>query len=90
LFQCFETGRFLGFDSIALVLLMGPVRGFRKRKKTEKKHKENASASGSPEEGPLDWWDEFSSRINGILSLRLCLFLCFTVSVLFFCSVIKC
>uniref|UniRef100_A0A2N9ETM4 Uncharacterized protein n=1 Tax=Fagus sylvatica TaxID=28930 RepID=A0A2N9ETM4_FAGSY len=44
---------------------MGPVRGFRKRKKTEKKHKENASASGSPEEGPLDWWDEFSSRING-------------------------
>ncbi|XP_042954335.1 protein ALP1-like [Carya illinoinensis] len=49
---------------------MGPVRGFRKRKKTEKKPEENASASGSPgpEEGPLDWWDEFSRRINGLQS----------------------
>ena len=47
---------------------MGPVRGFRKRKKAEKKPEENASASGSPgpEEGPLDWWDEFSRRINGM------------------------
>uniref|UniRef100_A0A2N9FN80 Protein kinase domain-containing protein n=1 Tax=Fagus sylvatica TaxID=28930 RepID=A0A2N9FN80_FAGSY len=44
-----RQARFLGFDSIGLFLLMGPVRGFRKRKKTEKKHEENASASGSPE-----------------------------------------
>jgi hypothetical protein len=66
-----EAGRFLGFGSIGLFPLMGPVRGSRKRKKTEKKHEENASASGSPEEGPLDWWDEFSRRINGISSLRL-------------------
>jgi hypothetical protein len=66
-----EAGRFMGFGSIGLFPLMGPVRGSRKRKKTEKKHDENASASGSPEEGPLDWWDEFSRRINGISSLRL-------------------
>lgn len=67
----FEAGGFLDFDSIELFPLMGPIRGFRKRKKTEKKREENASASGSPEEGPLDWWDEFSRRINGISSLRL-------------------
>lgn len=54
---------------------MGPVRGFRKRKKTDKKHEDNASASGSPEEGPLDWWDEFSRRINGTSCLRLLFFL---------------
>lgn len=51
---------------------MGPVRGLKKRKKTEKKHDENgsasASASGSPEkEGHIDWWNEFSKRINGTL-----------------------
>lgn len=34
---------------------MGPVRGLRKRKKVEKKHDENGSASAS----------EFSKRING-------------------------
>lgn len=46
---------------------MGPVRGFRKRKKTEKKPEENASGSGSSEkDGPVDWWDEFFKRINGI------------------------
>ncbi|KAF7805494.1 protein ALP1-like [Senna tora] len=47
---------------------MGPVRGLKKRKRVEKKHDENgsASASGSPEkDGHVDWWDEFSKRING-------------------------
>lgn len=49
--------------------LMGPVRGIRKRKKAEKKGEENASGSGSSEkEGPVDWWDEFSRRINGVQS----------------------
>lgn len=70
----FEEGGFLGVDSIGLFLLMSLVRGFfRKRKKTDKKHEENASASGSLrlEEGPLDWWDEFSWRVNGISSSRL-------------------
>ncbi|KAM0996380.1 hypothetical protein ACFX13_006450 [Malus domestica] len=48
---------------------MGPVRGIRKRKKAEKKGEENASGSGSSEkEGPVDWWDEFSRRINGMQS----------------------
>ncbi|KAM2140684.1 hypothetical protein ACFX1Q_007061 [Malus domestica] len=48
---------------------MGPVRGIRKRKKAEKKGEENASGSGSSEkEGPVDWWDEFSRRINGVQS----------------------
>lgn len=50
--------------------LMGPVRGVRKRKKADKKPEENASGSGSSEkEGPVDWWDEFSKRINGIILL---------------------
>ncbi|KAM1653964.1 hypothetical protein ACFX2K_006414 [Malus domestica] len=48
---------------------MGPVRGIRKRKKAEKKGEENASGSGSSEkEVPVDWWDEFSRRINGMQS----------------------
>ena len=49
---------------------MAPVRGSKKRKKTEKKPEENAfcyDASGSSEkDGPLDWWDELLRRINGI------------------------
>ncbi|KAJ7947697.1 Harbinger transposase-derived nuclease [Quillaja saponaria] len=46
---------------------MGPVRGFKKRRKTEKKPDGNGSASGSSEkDGPVDWWDEFSKRINGL------------------------
>ncbi|XP_068311673.1 protein ALP1-like [Pyrus communis] len=46
---------------------MGPVRGIRKRKKADNKGEENASGSGSSEkEGPVDWWDEFSRRINGV------------------------
>ncbi|KAI4334494.1 hypothetical protein L6164_019178 [Bauhinia variegata] len=58
--------KFLGIGSIDLLWLMGPAKGFKKRKKTEKKHDENGSDSGSPEkEGPVDWWDEFSKRIHG-------------------------
>ncbi|KAJ7980902.1 Harbinger transposase-derived nuclease [Quillaja saponaria] len=46
---------------------MGPVRGFKKRRKTEKKPDGYGSSSGSPEkEGLVDWWDEFSKRINGL------------------------
>lgn len=48
---------------------MAPVRGSKKRKKTEKKPEENAYASGSSEkDGPLDWWDELVRRINGLQS----------------------
>ncbi|CAL5334242.1 unnamed protein product [Camellia sinensis] len=45
---------------------MGPVRGYKKRRKVEP----NASASGSSEEGSVDWWDVFSKRIadNSLLS----------------------
>lgn len=57
---------------------MGPVRGFKKRKKAEKNKShedQNASGSGSSEkEGPLDWWDEFSKRINGMFALMLLLY----------------
>ncbi|KEH39411.1 hypothetical protein MtrunA17_Chr2g0327841 [Medicago truncatula] len=49
---------------------MGPVRGTKKRRKTEKTHDNNngsGSASGSSEkEGLVDWWDELSKKINGI------------------------
>ncbi|XP_057483396.1 protein ALP1-like [Actinidia eriantha] len=44
---------------------MGPVRGYKKRRKIEP----NASASGSSEEASVDWWDVFSKRIAGLLSL---------------------
>ncbi|KAA8543938.1 hypothetical protein F0562_021885 [Nyssa sinensis] len=47
---------------------MGPVRGYKKRRKIEKKVEPNASASGSSEEGSVDWWDAFSKRIAGLLS----------------------
>nr|AFK38118.1 unknown [Medicago truncatula] len=49
---------------------MGPVRGTKKRRKTEKTHDNNngsGSASGSSEkEGLVDWWDELSKKINGL------------------------
>lgn len=53
---------------------MGPIRGYKKRRKTDKRTEENASASASAsgsaeKERSVDWWDEFSKRINGILSL---------------------
>ncbi|KAK9280540.1 hypothetical protein L1049_014232 [Liquidambar formosana] len=44
---------------------MGPVRGYRKRRKIEKKVEQNATASEKEES--VDWWDEFSKRINGVL-----------------------
>ncbi|KAL2332108.1 hypothetical protein Fmac_019689 [Flemingia macrophylla] len=46
---------------------MGPVRGFKKKRKPEKKHDKNGSAaSGSPGgEVPVDWWGDLSKRING-------------------------
>ncbi|XP_065864985.1 protein ALP1-like [Euphorbia lathyris] len=50
---------------------MGPIRGYKKRKKTDRRTEENASGSGSgsaEKDGPLDWWDDFSKRINGIQS----------------------
>ncbi|XP_052187978.1 protein ALP1-like isoform X2 [Diospyros lotus] len=47
---------------------MGPVRGYKKRKKVEKKVEPNASASGSSEDASLDWWDVISQRIAGNLS----------------------
>ncbi|KAH7860885.1 hypothetical protein Vadar_019119 [Vaccinium darrowii] len=40
---------------------MGPVKGFKKRRKVEP----NVSASGSSKEGSLYWWDVFSKRIAG-------------------------
>lgn len=49
---------------------MGPIRGLKRRKKTEtKKLDQNVfavSVSSQPES--LDWWDEFSQRITGPLS----------------------
>ncbi|XP_045805092.1 protein ALP1-like [Trifolium pratense] len=46
---------------------MGPVRGIRKRRKTEKSLDNNGSGSGSSEkEGVVDWWDELSKKINGL------------------------
>ena len=48
---------------------MGPIRGFKRKKKVEKKVDQNvfASASLSSQLQPLDWWDEFSQRITGKL-----------------------
>ncbi|XP_016725311.1 protein ALP1-like [Gossypium hirsutum] len=46
---------------------MGPVRGLKKRRKIEKKHEENASAS-SEKERSIDWWDELSKKMNGLQS----------------------
>lgn len=45
---------------------MGPIRGFKKRKKADKKVDQNvlvASLRSQPQ--PLDWWDDFSQRITG-------------------------
>ncbi|XP_042485840.1 protein ALP1-like [Macadamia integrifolia] len=49
---------------------MGPVRGFKKRRRVEKKFERNASAASasSEQEERADWWDEFSRRITGPLS----------------------
>ncbi|XP_050217559.1 protein ALP1-like [Mercurialis annua] len=57
---------------------MGPIRGYKKRKRTDKRSQENGSsppASGSAsgsgsidKDEPLDWFDEFSKRVNGLQS----------------------
>ncbi|KAJ4828472.1 hypothetical protein Tsubulata_013727 [Turnera subulata] len=47
---------------------MGPIRGNKKRKRTvvdNKKANENASSGSAAKEGPVDWWDGLSKRING-------------------------
>lgn len=68
---------------------MGPIRGFKRRKKAEKKVDQNvfdaeaASASAlsslQPQsQRPLDWWDDdFSKRITGTHSTFLVVLLCF-------------
>ncbi|KAJ8642317.1 hypothetical protein MRB53_019011 [Persea americana] len=49
---------------------MGPIRGIRKKRKVVKKvvggGQSTAQESG---QGPADWWDDFSRRITGPLSL---------------------
>lgn len=48
--------------------VMGPIRGYKKKRKTDRRTEENASGSGSgsgEKEGPLDWWDDLSKRFNG-------------------------
>ncbi|XP_041000421.1 protein ALP1-like [Juglans microcarpa x Juglans regia] len=48
---------------------MGPIRGFKRKKRAEKKVDQNVLAAllrSQPQ--PLDWWDDFSQRITGPLS----------------------
>ncbi|KAL4571001.1 hypothetical protein LXL04_017751 [Taraxacum kok-saghyz] len=48
---------------------MGPIRGNKKKRKIDLKVDiDNVFASGSSEEGGIDWWDEFSKRIAGSVS----------------------
>ncbi|KDP29866.1 hypothetical protein JCGZ_18441 [Jatropha curcas] len=52
---------------------MGPIRGFKRRKKAEKKVDQNVLAAAlsslhPQSQQPLDWWDDFSKRITGPLS----------------------
>ncbi|CAK9140218.1 unnamed protein product [Ilex paraguariensis] len=51
---------------LGLCALMGPIRGHKKKRKTEKMVEQKALASGSSEKGSADWWDEFSRRIAGM------------------------
>ncbi|KDP29865.1 hypothetical protein JCGZ_18440 [Jatropha curcas] len=51
---------------------MGPIRGFKRRKKAEKKVDQNVLAAAlsslhPQSQQPLDWWDDFSKRITDIL-----------------------
>ncbi|XP_010253295.1 PREDICTED: putative nuclease HARBI1 [Nelumbo nucifera] len=50
---------------------MGPVRGFKRKRKVDKKAERKASAAPAPSQldVPVDWWDDFSKRITGPLSL---------------------
>ncbi|KAK2995272.1 hypothetical protein RJ640_015553 [Escallonia rubra] len=60
---------FLGFASIGAVYAMAPVRGYKKKRKVEKRVEHKAFlASGSSEDGSVDWWEDFSKRIPGLLS----------------------
>ncbi|CAI0411414.1 unnamed protein product [Linum tenue] len=65
---------------------MGPIRGFKRRKKSSD-HKVDQNASPSEDRGAsapslpdkdVDWWDEFSKRISGtpciLLFLSYCIF----------------
>lgn len=65
---CLICDSFLSFFEFR----MGPIRGFKRKKKAEKKFDQNvlaaAAASSSSLQSqpqPLDWWDEFSQRISG-------------------------
>ncbi|MBA0869766.1 hypothetical protein Goshw_003038 [Gossypium schwendimanii] len=64
---------------------MGPIKGFKRRKKTADKkvvdHNVLPSSLGSQSQ-PLDWWDEFSNRISVcIRALSACDVTLFTGSV---------
>lgn len=66
---------------ILVNVLMGPIRGLKRRKKAEKKVDQNVLAAAAASDGdgdadadadslvvqpqPLDWWDNFSRRISG-------------------------
>ncbi|KAJ0020028.1 hypothetical protein Pint_32319 [Pistacia integerrima] len=51
---------------------MAPLRGgLKKKRKLDKKTEGNASASGSSEkEASVDWWHEYSERINDYLLIN--------------------
>ncbi|MBA0841602.1 hypothetical protein Goarm_004086 [Gossypium armourianum] len=66
---------------------MGPIKGFKRRKKTADKkvveHNVLPSSLGSQPQ-PLDWWDEFSNRISDILGIMQFVFvLCLPVMLRF-------
>lgn len=56
----------MGVNSIGHFFSMGPIRGYKKKRKIDKKIEQIDLASGSSEEGSVDWWEEFSKRIAGI------------------------
>lgn len=68
---------------------MGPIRGFKRKKKAEKKVDQNVLAAllrSQPQ--PLDWWDEFSQRITGtiyttVVYYTFAYFACFSVGSIF-------
>ncbi|KAK3005324.1 hypothetical protein RJ639_015656 [Escallonia herrerae] len=53
---------------LGLYTLMAPVRGYKKKRKVEKRVEHKAFlASGSSEDGSVDWWEDFSKRIPGMI-----------------------
>jgi hypothetical protein len=56
---------------LVIFVLMGPVRGHKRKRKVEKKAEEKALASGSAQEGSADWWDVLPKRIASMLSFPL-------------------